>query len=204
MYIQLYCCSEFLIAPLGCSGCELLLWEAVNRPGTFREPRGRGMSAVGSRYQATSSEILTDWEDLLCPIVVYEICRTVRAHSLLEIARCRSPINPITDPTPSVVAKIVIILTGLFIQYVDVTFSNHHPTVNSCMWTECLFSIWEEFELTAFIDAPAQHKLLDYWVFGLHPSSVILNNVLETGYISAVRWEVGDTCSVWAVIKISS
>jgi hypothetical protein len=37
--------------------CELLLWEADSwATGIVREPRGRGTSSVGSRYQATTSE----------------------------------------------------------------------------------------------------------------------------------------------------
>jgi hypothetical protein len=35
--------------------CEKL----VDEVGTVREPRGRGMSAVGSRYRATASEDVT-------------------------------------------------------------------------------------------------------------------------------------------------
>jgi hypothetical protein len=42
--------------------------------GTFREPRGRGMSAVGSRYQATTSEDKADLEDLVRAAVMCCVC----------------------------------------------------------------------------------------------------------------------------------
>jgi hypothetical protein len=62
--------------------CELLLWEAGSwGTGTVREPRGRGTSAVESRYQATSGE---DCTRLRRPSVSYSDLRS-------------AVINPITD-----------------------------------------------------------------------------------------------------------
>jgi hypothetical protein len=43
--------------------CEKLVAEAR---GIVREPRGMEMSAVGSRYRATTRE---DWEDFMCAAV---------------------------------------------------------------------------------------------------------------------------------------
>jgi hypothetical protein len=51
-------------------------------PGTVREPRGRGTSAVRSRYQATPSE---DWEDFMCAVVtvIFGVCNSVTLSYLL-------------------------------------------------------------------------------------------------------------------------
>jgi hypothetical protein len=47
-------------------------------PGTVQEPRGR-KSAIGSHYQATPVKTITDSEDLMCAVVICEVCRTVKA-----------------------------------------------------------------------------------------------------------------------------
>jgi hypothetical protein len=50
--------------------CELLLLEDGSwGTGIVREPRVRGTSAVGSRYQATTGEDTADWEDLVHAVV---------------------------------------------------------------------------------------------------------------------------------------
>jgi hypothetical protein len=42
-------------------------------PETVREPRGRGTSAVGNRYQATANED-SDWKKyFLCVIVIFNV-----------------------------------------------------------------------------------------------------------------------------------
>jgi hypothetical protein len=52
------------------SRCEPLLSEAGTwGTGIVREPRVRGTSAVGSRYQATTCEDTADWEDLVRAVV---------------------------------------------------------------------------------------------------------------------------------------
>jgi hypothetical protein len=43
---------------------------------------------------------VTDWEDLVCPVVICEVCRRVAAYSLLIVTNCKSAINPITNPNP--------------------------------------------------------------------------------------------------------
>jgi hypothetical protein len=67
--------SEWVRGPLGFSRCELLLLEAASwGTGTVREPRGRGTSTVGSRYQATTGEDTADWKDLLRAVVNCSVC----------------------------------------------------------------------------------------------------------------------------------
>jgi hypothetical protein len=61
--------SELVRALLQFSPCERLLLEAGRwGTGIIREPRVRGISAVGSPYQATTGEHI-DWEDLVRALV---------------------------------------------------------------------------------------------------------------------------------------
>jgi hypothetical protein len=64
-----------------------------------------GMEAkdiVGIRHQATADEDIADWEDFMCAVVtvICEVCRTVRAQSLLVFTFCKCSINPVTNPKP--------------------------------------------------------------------------------------------------------
>jgi hypothetical protein len=60
--------------------CELLLWEAGSW-GTeiAREPRVRGTSAVGSRYQITTGEDTADWKVLVRAVVNCRVCELATA-----------------------------------------------------------------------------------------------------------------------------
>jgi hypothetical protein len=72
---------------------EQLVAEAGGSLGTQR----KGMSAVGSRYQATASE---DWEDFMCAVVtvIFGMCETVVVICSYELFK--SSINLITNPKP--------------------------------------------------------------------------------------------------------
>jgi hypothetical protein len=63
-------------------------------PGTVREPRRKEKSAVGSRYQATVTE---DCNKFRSPIVICEVCKTVRSKSLLAVTSCERSVNPIAS-----------------------------------------------------------------------------------------------------------
>jgi hypothetical protein len=58
---------------------ELLLLEADSSgTGTVWEPRGKGTSAVGSRYQATTGEVTAGWKrHSVCFFVEYELAIVV-------------------------------------------------------------------------------------------------------------------------------
>jgi hypothetical protein len=59
--------------------CELLLLEVGSwGMGIVREPTERGSSAVGSRYQATTSEDREDWEDLVRVVVNCKVCELAK------------------------------------------------------------------------------------------------------------------------------
>jgi hypothetical protein len=66
-----------LVRELQFSRCEWLLLETGSRgKGIVWESRVRGMSAVESRYQATTGENTAHWEDILRAVVncrVYEL-----------------------------------------------------------------------------------------------------------------------------------
>jgi hypothetical protein len=62
--------SQLIIGLLQFSRCELLWLEADGwGTGIVREPRVRGTSAVGSRYQATAREDTADWKNLVCAVI---------------------------------------------------------------------------------------------------------------------------------------
>jgi hypothetical protein len=56
-------------------------------------------SAVGSCYQRSGGG-RADLEDIVCMIVICELCRIVIAYSLLAVTRFKSSINPITNANP--------------------------------------------------------------------------------------------------------
>jgi hypothetical protein len=69
---------EWVRGLLRFSPCELLLLEAGSwGTGIVREPRGRGTSAVGSRYRASAKE---DWEDIIRAVVtvIFGVGNSVR------------------------------------------------------------------------------------------------------------------------------
>jgi hypothetical protein len=57
------------------------------------------------------------FEVLVCPLVICEVHRTVRAQSLLVLTNCKISVHPITNPKPSyshskIVTVIYIHITG--------------------------------------------------------------------------------------------
>jgi hypothetical protein len=55
--------------------CKLLLWVAGSwGTGTVREPRWRGTPGIGSRYQTTTGEDTTDWDDLVRAVANCGVC----------------------------------------------------------------------------------------------------------------------------------
>jgi hypothetical protein len=54
----------------------------------------------GIRYQATTGEDTARWEDLVCTAVICKEYKSVRLLDLLAVTRCKSSINPITNPNP--------------------------------------------------------------------------------------------------------
>jgi hypothetical protein len=76
---------------LGYSSYEMLQLEAGSRgTGTVREPRGRGKSAVESRYRATAIEDayvdISGWVTVNC--------------KMQSRAVSNSPVNPVINPKP--------------------------------------------------------------------------------------------------------
>jgi hypothetical protein len=59
------------------------------------------MYGVGSRYQKTGEDI-ADWKDLVRAVVNYGMCELAVALDLIVVTVCKSPINPITNRTPSI------------------------------------------------------------------------------------------------------
>jgi hypothetical protein len=66
--------------------------------GIFREPRGRGTSAIDSHYQTTAGEGIADWEDLVRAVVKWHMCDLAIALQLLVVTICKWSINSITNP----------------------------------------------------------------------------------------------------------
>jgi hypothetical protein len=66
--------SELVRGLLLFSPCELMLLEAGSWcTGIVREPRIRGMSAVGSRYQKMTGEDTGDWEDFVRAVMNWRV-----------------------------------------------------------------------------------------------------------------------------------
>jgi hypothetical protein len=77
----------------------LLLWEARSRSrGEFGNPEEGECPPLEAAIKQRLLKALTDWEDLVCSIVICEVCRTVQ--SSFVVASCKSSINPITNPKP--------------------------------------------------------------------------------------------------------
>jgi hypothetical protein len=84
--------------PLRFSRCELLLWEAGSwGRGYFGNPEERESPLLEAATTERLMKILTDWEVLMCPIVICEACRTVGAKSLLVVTSCKISTNPISN-----------------------------------------------------------------------------------------------------------
>jgi hypothetical protein len=91
--------SELVIGLLRFSRCELVLLETGSRRiETFREPRGRVMSAVRSRYQATTSKDTAHWKELVRAAVNWRLCELTI--ELLVVTICKLSINPTTNSIP--------------------------------------------------------------------------------------------------------
>jgi hypothetical protein len=63
-------------------------------------------SVVGRRYKTASED--SSSEDLVCPTVLGEMHRTLRAWSTLVVTDCRRSINPITSPNPATVHSVYV------------------------------------------------------------------------------------------------
>jgi hypothetical protein len=93
--------GEWVRELLRFSRCELLLWEAGSWvQGQSGNPEERECPPLEAATKQRLVKTVTDWEELVCPIVICEVCRTVRAKSLLVVTICKSSINPITNPNP--------------------------------------------------------------------------------------------------------
>jgi hypothetical protein len=67
----------------------------------IREPRVRGTSAVGRRYQATTGEdTIHTGKDLVCDVVNFRMCKLAIALQLLVVKICKLSINSIINPNP--------------------------------------------------------------------------------------------------------
>jgi hypothetical protein len=53
-----------------------------------------------ARIEQRLMNTVIDWVDLVCCVVVYDMCGTVRAQFFLVVMICRSSIYPITNPDP--------------------------------------------------------------------------------------------------------
>jgi hypothetical protein len=71
----------------------------VAEAGDSSEPRGRGISTVGSCYQATASK---DSEDFMCAVitVIFGVSNSVRLSQLFVVTFCKCSINPIINSNP--------------------------------------------------------------------------------------------------------
>jgi hypothetical protein len=70
--------------------CEKLVAEAV----------GRGTSTFEAATKQRLLKTVTVWQNLVCPIMICEMCKTVREKSLLVITSCKSSVNQITNSNP--------------------------------------------------------------------------------------------------------
>jgi hypothetical protein len=66
--------------------------------GQFRNPEDGESPPLETATKQRLVKTVTDWEDIVCPIVMCEVCRTVTAKTLLVVTSCKSSINPITSP----------------------------------------------------------------------------------------------------------
>jgi hypothetical protein len=72
--------SMFVTELLRFSHCELLLFEAGSwGQGQFGNPEEGECMLLEAATKQGLVKIITDWEDLMYPIVIFEVCRTVRA-----------------------------------------------------------------------------------------------------------------------------
>jgi hypothetical protein len=80
---------------------ELLLLEAGSwGRGQFGNPEERKCPPLEAATKEQLVKAVTGWEEEVYPIVICEVCGTVRAQSLLVVSTCNSSINPITNPNP--------------------------------------------------------------------------------------------------------
>jgi hypothetical protein len=80
-----------------------LLWAVTVRScswgrGQFGNPEEGERPPLKAAAKQRLVRTVTDWEDLVCHILICEVCRTVTAWSLLVVTGCKSTINPITNP----------------------------------------------------------------------------------------------------------
>jgi hypothetical protein len=77
---------ELLLLDAGCWG-----WEQFEN-----SEQGQCPSLEAATKQLLVMTV-TGWGDLVCPIVICEVWRTVRAQSLLTLLSCKSSVNSITN-----------------------------------------------------------------------------------------------------------
>jgi hypothetical protein len=65
-----------------------------------REYGSGGISIVGSCYQATTGEDRTNWEDLVCAVVICRICRLVSVLLLFVVTSYKRSKSSIINPNP--------------------------------------------------------------------------------------------------------
>jgi hypothetical protein len=68
--------------------------------GRVREPRGRGASAVGSRYRATTGEDTADSENVVPAVVSCRVRELAIALYLLVVTFSKCSVNLVTNPKP--------------------------------------------------------------------------------------------------------
>jgi hypothetical protein len=78
----------------------MLLWEVGSwGQGPFGNPVEVERSPLEAATKQQLVKTVREWENLLCPTVIREVCRTVSVSSIVGTS-CKSPINPITNSNP--------------------------------------------------------------------------------------------------------
>jgi hypothetical protein len=85
--------SPFTFFSLSLSLLDSSWWETV-------ENGSRGILTVTSRYQATASEDVADWEELECALVICRVGRLVKMLQLFVLTRIKHSINSTFNPKP--------------------------------------------------------------------------------------------------------
>jgi hypothetical protein len=90
--------SELVRETLRFSHREMLLLEAGSwGQGQFGKPEEWEHPPLKADTKQRLVKTVTDWEDLVYPILIREVFGTVRANALFVVTSCRSSVNPITN-----------------------------------------------------------------------------------------------------------
>jgi hypothetical protein len=93
--------SSQAVRATGVQLCEPLLWEVGSwGRGHFENQEEGKRRPLAAATKQRLVKTVTYWEYLVSHIVICEMCRTVKAYSLLVVTSCKNSVHPISDPNP--------------------------------------------------------------------------------------------------------